>query len=262
MTAKHNAGNGSNQEGAAAKLDEAAMVRPAIYWTTLALVLLFPTLLTLVYFVLLAHFPSNIQQAVYGVGKCVQFGFPAFWFFWVLRGKLRWDWVGSKGIGVVIGFGAGVLLAMLVLYFYWLKPSGYLQGLELQVIEKVKDLGLDSVGKYAAAGLFYALAHSLLEEYYWRWFVFGQLQTRIGVSAGILVSSLGFMAHHIILLATFLGWDSPLAYLFACGVAIGGAVWAWIYSWSRSLLGPWLSHMLIDAAIFLIGFDLVRNVIG
>ncbi len=262
MTAKQNADNGSSQESAAARSGEAAMIRPAIYWTVMALVLLFPTLLTLVYFVLLAHFPSSLQQAVYGVGKCANRNRPAFWFIWVLRGKLRRDWVGSKGIGVGIGFGAGVLLAMLMLYFYWLKPSGHLQGLEVQVIQKVRDLGLDSVGKYAATGLFYALAHSFLEEYYWRWFVFGQLQTRMGVSAGILLSSLGFMAHHIILLATFLGWDSPLAYLFAGGVAIGGAVWAWIYAWSRSLLGPWLSHMLIDAAIFLIGFDLVRNVIG
>ena len=76
-----------------------------------------------------------------------------------------------------------------------------------------------------------------------------------------MVSSLGFMAHHVILLATFLGWDSPLAYLFALAVAIGGAVWAWIYSWSGALLGIWLSHMLIDAAVFLIGYDLVRGIL-
>ena len=29
-----------------------------------------------------------------------------------------------------------------------------------------------------------------------------------------------------------------------------GAAWAWIYHRSGSLLGPWLSHLLIDAGIF------------
>ena len=103
------------------------------------------------------------------------------------------------------------------------------------------------------------LAHSLLEEYYWRWFVFGQLYKNWSLSLAILVSSVGFMAHHVVLLATFFGWGSPLTYLFSFGVAIGGAFWAWLYASSRSLLGPWLSHMLVDVAIFLIGYDLVRG---
>jgi membrane protease YdiL (CAAX protease family) len=43
----------------------------------------------------------------------------------------------------------------------------------------------------------------------------------------------------------------------ALGVAAGGAVWAWVYERSGSLLGPWLSHLLIDAAVFLVGWDLL-----
>jgi hypothetical protein len=41
-------------------------------------------------------------------------------------------------------------------------------------------------------------------------------------------------------------------------VAIGGAVWALVYQQSKSLLGPWLSHLFVDAAIFAIGWDLMR----
>ncbi len=234
-------------------------IRTTTYWTALVFAILFPSVLTLIYFVLLAQFPSSLQQAVYGAGKLVQFGFPAVWVFLVLRHKPSWPRLASKGVGVGIGFGAMVLGAMLLLYFSWLKPSGHLQGLESQVVQKITDLGINSIGKFAATAVFYALLHSLLEEYYWRWFVFGQLQPRVGVPIAIAVSSLGFMAHHVILLATYFGWDSPLAYVFSLGVAVGGAVWAWIYSWSGSLLGPWLSHLLIDAAIFLIGFNLVHH---
>ena len=46
------------------------------------------------------------------------------------------------------------------------------------------------------------------------------------------------------------------------GVAVGGAVWSWAYRRSGSLLGPWLSHILVDTGIMLIGYDLLRGLHG
>jgi membrane protease YdiL (CAAX protease family) len=40
---------------------------------------------------------------------------------------------------------------------------------------------------------------------------------------------------------------------------VGGAFWAWLYHRSRSLWGPWLSHALVDATIFVIGWDLITQ---
>jgi membrane protease YdiL (CAAX protease family) len=242
--------------------ESARRIPSSSYWTSMVFALVFPTLLTWAYFVWLAETPAGIQQAVYAGGKCVQFVFPIVWVFAVLRAKPRWRWPTKKSMWYGVGFGAIVLAAMFLLYYLWLKPSGHLQMLEQQVRDKVEDLGLDSIWKYAATGLFYALAHSLLEEYYWRWFVFGQLREKLSLTLAIAISSVGFMAHHIILLATFFGWDSPLAYVFSCAVAVGGAVWAALYASSRSLIGPWLSHMLVDAAIFLVGYDLVRSILN
>ena len=74
-----------------------------------------------------------------------------------------------------------------------------------------------------------------------------------------IVSSLGFMAHHVLVLATFFGNASPTTYLFSLGVAVGGVIWSLLYERSKSLLGPWISHALVDAGIFLVGYDLVRN---
>jgi len=45
-------------------------------------------------------------------------------------------------------------------------------------------------------------------------------------------------------------------------VAIGGAVWAWIYARSDSLYGPWMSHCCVDAAIFLLGYELARELLA
>ena len=55
------------------------------------------------------------------------------------------------------------------------------------------------------------------------------------------------------------GFSSPATWLFSVCVAVGGAMWAWLYERTGSLLGPWLSHLLVDAAIFAIGYDLVRH---
>ena len=60
-----------------------------------------------------------------------------------------------------------------------------------------------------------------------------------------------------LILGTYFGWTSPATWLFSLAIAIGGAAWAWLYHRSGSLVGPWLSHLLVDAAIFVIGYHLV-----
>jgi membrane protease YdiL (CAAX protease family) len=71
------------------------------------------------------------------------------------------------------------------------------------------------------------------------------------------VSSLGFMAHHVCIVSVFFGWFSPTSIGLSLAVAAGGAIWAWLYHRTGSLWGPWISHALVDAGIFVIGYDLV-----
>ena len=130
---------------------------------------------------------------------------------------------------------------------------------EAEIRSKVAGMGIASSGAYAALGLFYALGHSGLEEYYWRWFVYRQLRAVTSFRTALIVSSLGFMAHHVLVLATFFGADSPATYLFSLAVAVGGGIWAAVYERCGSLIGPWVSHALVDAGIFLIGYDLIRE---
>jgi membrane protease YdiL (CAAX protease family) len=230
-------------------------------WSALIFAMVFPTIVTLAYFVVLAGQPAWLQQTAYVVGKTIQFAFPAWWVFWVLRRRIRWSAPRVRGLVWGIGFGVLVLGLMLFLYYVQFKPAGLFEKPGEEVRKKVIGLGIDAVWKYALLGFFYALLHSFLEEYYWRWFVCGRLRWHVRRSAAIGVSSLTFMAHHVILLATFFGWLSPWTYLFSLGVAAGGAFWAWLYLRSRSLVGPWLSHLFVDAAIFLIGYDLVRDLL-
>lgn len=233
----------------------------------LGVALAFPTAITWIYFVGLRSSPAGTQQTAYLIGKLIQFALPICWVVTARRtdqSRGRQEYLTavkprSQGIWLGIGFGMIVGATMWGLYAFAFRSTSFFEGASEQIRGKVLGMGLTSPAKYAAVSIFYAACHSLLEEYYWRWFVFRELRARSPLPWAILVSSLGFMAHHVLVLAAYFGGTSPATWLFSGGVAVGGAVWAWLYDRSQSLLGPWSSHCLVDAAIFWIGYDAVRD---
>jgi membrane protease YdiL (CAAX protease family) len=224
----------------------------------IVLAMALPTLVTWIYFEGAAGQPV-LTLAAFVVGKTVQFGLPLAWVLFVQRQRLRWSWPTTAGLPIAAGFALVVAAAMLLLYYQVLGPAGFFAVPAEEVRRKVAQFAVTSATGFALMGLFYSLVHSLLEEYYWRWFVFGQLRRGFSLWPAVAISSIAFTAHHVIVLARYFGWDSPTTWLFVAGVGIGGAVWAWLYDRTQSLYGPWLSHLIVDAAIFWIGYDLWRQ---
>jgi membrane protease YdiL (CAAX protease family) len=227
-------------------------------WCAVLFALGLPTLVTLVYFVWSEGLDPGLRQAIYGLAKVVQFGFPLAWVVWVQRGRPQWWPIAWRGAGLGLGFGVLAVLPALGLYQGWLKSAGFFVAGIAPIQQKIAALGLDSPAAFVALGVFYSLCHSFLEEYYWRWFVFGQLRRLLPLGGAILLSALGFMAHHVLVIGAFFGMTSPVTWVLSLAVAIGGLFWAWLYQRSDSLVGPWLGHLLVDAGIFFIGYDLAR----
>ncbi len=223
--------------------------------------LVLPSAITWLYFFKAETLSAGAQLGIFNVVKVIQFAFPLAWVLVVQRQRVTLRPPHYQGVNAGLTFGSLVGAAMFALYLFVLRGSDLLIAANEQILDKVLGMGIDAVWKYAALGLFYSLVHSLLEEYYWRWFVFGQLRRIVSLGPAIAISSLGFMAHHVLVLGKFFGFDSPAAWLFSACVAVGGAFWSWLYERTGSLLGPWLSHALVDAAIFLIGFDLVKGIL-
>lgn len=253
-----------------------------------------PSLVTWVYFVWLAGEASWKQQAAYGIGKGLQFLLPivAIGIWGDLRrgmmvprdaaselkseesaalgaGKGAGDWFANawQGLnwidrpagGVVAGLVSGlvVALAMVLLYAIVLLPTGEMETAKLEGQTKLRSMGLASPMAVIAVAIFYSILHSGFEEFYWRGFVFSGFRTRLSGTLAMLLSSLGFMSHHVMVLAKFFGWNSPKTYLFSLGVAVGGAIWGFMV-WRTGRLGPaWISHGIVDAAIFLIALHLL-----
>ncbi len=218
----------------------------------LAIALAYPTLLTWLYFVRLNGHPPAVQQAVFVVGKMIQFTLPLVWLLLFERRRVAWRWPDRSGL--IWGIASGLVIggAVLAVYFLYFKPNGLLSGTATAVREKLFGMGLTSPAAIVAMSLFYSLCHSLLEEYYWRWIVYGRLRQTMPIAAANAISSLGFMAHHVILVHAYLPW--PWWIVAAASVAVGGVLWAWRYQRDGSLWGVWISHMLVDAAIFAVGY--------
>ncbi|HEV3258144.1 MAG TPA: CPBP family intramembrane glutamic endopeptidase [Gemmataceae bacterium] len=237
-------------------------------WYPLLFAMVFPTLMAWCYFVALArpaegHSPAAsvgrnpTVVAAWVAGKAVQFAFPVVWLGVVERRRLRPASPSFTGVVFGLGFGGVVALGTLGLYYGLLRNSPLLAGTPARIHEKVVEFGLENQAVFVLFVAFLAAGHSLLEEYYWRWFVFGGLRKHLPPAAAIAVSSLAFMAYHVIDLAAFFpGKFWAMAVPLSICVAVGGAVWAWLYERTGSIYAPWLSHLLIDAAIMTVGFDL------
>ncbi len=224
--------------------------------------LLFPTLITVMYFIVLAgnastDHASTWQQAAFRLGKVIQFAFPAVWVIWFQRTKIGWTRPRARDVANGAVQGLVLLAAALALYFFVMKPAGVFDVAAEKIREKIVAFGAGTAPRYVALSLFYCVLHSLAEEYYWRWFVFAQLRRFTSLPAAIVMSGLGFMAHHVFILAVYFGWTSPWTYFLALSVAVGGFIWAWMYAKTGSLYGTWMSHALVDAAIFIVGYDVV-----
>jgi membrane protease YdiL (CAAX protease family) len=234
------------------------MKRPSFFF--LCFLLFFPLVQAWLYFVLMANWNPTIQKSMYALTKTVMLAVPVIYTFFATKERLRPRPFNKRGLLEGNLFGAGILAAICLLYFFWLKPIGLI-GPETPVAdairERVKAFDLTSPAMFVLFGIFVSLIHSALEEYYWRWFTFGQLSRTIPQTAAIVVSGLGFMLHHVVILGVYFQFNHPATWLFSSAVAVGGMYWAWLYARKNSIYASWLSHAWIDVAIFIVGYDIL-----
>ena len=103
--------------------------------------------------------------------------------------------------------------------------------------------------------IFITVINSSVEEYYWRWFAFSKLSKITSSRKAILLSALGFSFHHLIVLITYFGPGYGI--LFSFGTFMGGAIWAYLYDRYDSILPCIVSHVIVDAAVMIIGYDII-----
>ncbi|MBQ7012790.1 MAG: CPBP family intramembrane metalloprotease [Oscillospiraceae bacterium] len=104
--------------------------------------------------------------------------------------------------------------------------------------------------------LYISFANSLLEEFFFRGFLFVNLKESLSRRWAYLISAFAFAMYHV---AMMIGWFSFLPF-FLCmiGLAAGGMIFAYMNEKQGSVYASWLVHMCANFAINTIGFLLMK----
>lgn len=239
-----------------------------------------PTLLAIFYFFLTEGWSPGWQRAAVVASKALQFSLPIAWWFLTAqaarqllagttpdrhvgahpRRKLAcgsWrGWIEGVAFGLV---GAGVIVGS---YYLWRIDSPAVGEAGQRVAAFLARNGISTVWQYVGVACLYSLVHAGLEEIYWRWFIFGGMVPLLGFGRGVVLASAAFTAHHVVILGVYLGWGSMGQILCSLAVFVGGFYWCLLFWRTKSVLPPWVSHIIVDVAIFAVGYDLVRLWIG
>ncbi len=222
----------------------------------LALALLVPVPSIGVYFGMWSELTAGtpLGKTIYTAGKVWLFAFPAVW--WLLIERGRWSWSPPVRGGLGVGLLSGLLIGAIILGAYALF-GGTLIDPEM-VREAASQSGIDTVGWFLTLAIYITFVNALLEEYVWRWFVVQQWEglLRPGVlRLAVPLSALCFMLHHTLALGAQFGLVIVL--LGSLGVFLGGVIWSLLYTRYRSIWPAYLSHVLVDIAVFIVGYDLI-----
>jgi len=221
-------------------------------WAAVLPALLVPLLASLIYFIL---FPGTwFGQACYGLVKVHYIVWPIIATVFIMRESLRrpspsWA-VRFRTLipGAVIG--VVVVAAMFVLMK---TPLGdIVRSSGGRIREKVDDLGM--LEHYISFSIFISVANSFIEEYYWRWFAYGNIRRVMPLAWAHAVAAVAFASHHILVVSQF--FPIGLALFIGSSVGVGGLIWSLMYQKYNTILGPWICHIIIDAGFLWIVYDL------
>ena len=229
--------------------------RRSLRWALLAPALLVPFVLSFFYFV---FYPGTaFGNAFYTVHKVFLIAWPLLAVLLILHEPLVDRTRPKRHLASLLpGLVFGVLaVGLLFLLLHFTPLGGVLAANQTKIAGRIHDLGMAE--HFVAFALFLSFIHAAMEEFYWRWFAFGQAKQLMPVGWAHLVAAVGFASHHVVVLSQFfpLGWALVLG---AC-VAIGGAFWSWQAHRYNSLIGPWLCHMLIDLGLMWVGWEVLQS---
>lgn len=154
---------------------------------------------------------------------------------------------------LLLGLAIGLVGAVGALFLYQGPLAAVTADAAPLIEEKIRTLGL--VDHFLVLALFLSFVHSAIEEVYWRWFLYGHLTERLAARTAAIVAALAFAAHHFLILAAF---TTPFwTVIGGLIVAFAGWVWCDLYRRTGSLIGSWVSHVLVDLAVLWVAWDLI-----
>ena len=196
--------------------------------------------------------PGAVGNSVFTLVKVWGIIFPLFWVIKTKSVALRlpkFSWLETK-----VGLGLGLVMFGAILLAYYTIGQ---QLIDLEEIRnKATEVGITNPYIYLAGCAYWSFINSLVEELTWRGFVVSQCKILVSSTTAVILAALFFTAHHSLALYGYTHSWSVVA-LGSLGVFMAGIVWAWSYSHYRSITPGYISHILADLAIAIVGYRLL-----
>ena len=216
-----------------------------------ALVLIVPAPTVGVWAAMVAFPDTVLGKGIFFVCKAWMLALPVFWRIVVDRKFLSLSRPRRGGLGA--GAVLGVVIGAVIVLAYWMLGSRWIDGEHVRAMA-VRN-GIGAPGMFIAAGVYWVTVNALLEEYVYRWFIFRKWERFMAGPAAVVAAAVCFTIHHVIALKVQFGWNATV--LASLGVFIGGAAWSWLYLRYRSIWPGYVSHAIVDVAVFVIGWRII-----
>ena len=222
-------------------------------WLALVPAMVIPFAASLFYFVILSG--SDFAEVLYVAAKTFIVVWPLISVRLILRTTLPKVKIALKKHRQAIPLGVFLGIAIVILMFGLMQtPLGaVVAGSSESIGRKAQQMGV--LKYYWQFALFLCVIHSLIEEYYWRWFVFGRLKTVINVPCAHAIAGVSFAAHHVVIATQF--FPVLWGFLFGGLAGVGGIIWSVMYDKQKTLVGAWLCHLIVDLGIMAIGHNIL-----
>jgi membrane protease YdiL (CAAX protease family) len=190
-------------------------------------------------------------KSIFFACKIWMFILPLLWLLLVQRGRVSPSPPRRGGFGAAIVLGLAVSAVILLVFL--LLGDRLIDAAHVRAIAQQN--GLASPLPYLAGVAYWVLINSVLEEYAYRWFIFRQCEALMPAWLAVLAAAAVFTVHHVIALKVQFPWGATI--LASLGVFIGGALWSWLYLRYRSIWPCYVSHALVDIAVFVVGWIII-----
>ncbi len=190
---------------------------------------------------------TALGATIFGLSKLWVIALPVAWRVLVERKAISWSPAKQGGFG--FGVASGLAIAAFIAGAYWLLGEHLIDRAFL--VRELAEAGLTDPLRYAMGVAYWVFVNSVVEEYVWRWFCVRQCEALVPPAAAVVLSALFFTLHHVVAMRIYL--DPLPVILYSLGVFIGGLLWSWMYMRYRSIWPCWVSHAIVDVAVFGVG---------
>jgi membrane protease YdiL (CAAX protease family) len=200
-------------------------------------------------------FPGTAGSAIWLVCKLAIVAVPIVWRLRIDCERLSSSPLRERhGRALAEGAGLGLLTAGAMFLVDQLWHASLFP--DVAVLRKLADSsGLGTPAAFIGGAVFWITVNTVIEEMFYRWFIFERARAVLGRGKAVIVASLVFATHHTILLAWYFG--APMAIVTGAGCVVGSVVWSVMYLRFRSLWPAYLAHAITDIPVFVIGYRML-----